>query len=262
MGERVTGGTPCGGAQSGAGTVAAQEVNRELLKDLDDQRLLMIAVSTGGPAINSVNDEYIERHERLRRELRSLGLDYPVPCDDLWRWHGKWSSGDLPTWKSRREYVSDLFRPITESVRQRSELHGARVFSEPTGWAKVDSTLDLNRRRLEQAKTEVEWQSVGHACREALIDLAQTVYDATKHPALDGVTPSKTDADRQLEAYLNVELGGGSNEAARRHAKAALAFAEALQHRRTATFRDAALCAETTQSVVNLIAIISGRRNP
>jgi hypothetical protein len=257
-------GAPGVGEEGGGGAVGAQQVNRELLiKELDAQRLLMITVSTGrGPGIDSANDEYVERHELLRRELKSLALDYPVPFDDLWRWHGKWSSGDLPTWKSRREYISDLFGPIMEAVRQRSELHGARMFPEPTGWAKVDSTLDLIRRRLEQAKTEAEWQSVGHACREVLIDLAQSVYEPTKHPTSDGVTPSSTDADRQLQAYLNIELGGGSNEAARRHAKAALAFAEALQHRRTATFRDAALCAEATTSVVNLSAIISGRRNP
>ena len=34
-----------------------------------------------------------------------------------------------------------------------------------------------------------------------------------------------------------------------------------LQHHRTATFRQAALCAEATASVVNLVAIISGRRD-
>jgi hypothetical protein len=99
--------------------------------------------------------------------------------------------------------------------------------------------LDLIRRRLEQAKTE----------------------EPTKHPTPDGMAPSSTDADRQLEAYVNVEHGGGSNETVRRHAKAALTLANALQHRRTATFRDAALCAEATTSVVNLIAIISGRRD-
>jgi hypothetical protein len=58
-----------------------------------------------------------------------------------------------------------------------------------------------------------------------------------------------------------VELAGGINEAARRHAKATLDVANDLQHRRTATFRDAALCAEATTSVINLVAIISGRRN-
>ena len=234
----------------------------ELLRELDAQRLLMIAVSTGREGIDNVSQEYFERHERLRRELKSLGLDYPVPYEDLWRWYGKWSSGDLPSYQSRREYISDLFRPITESVRQRSELHGARVFEEPTGWAKVDSTLDVMRRRLEQSKTEVEFQGVGHACREALIDLAQTVYNRAQHTTTDGVAPSETDAKRKLEAYLAVELAGGSNEAARRHAKAALDLANDLQHRRTATFRDAALCAEATTSVVNLVAIISGRRNP
>jgi hypothetical protein len=38
------------------------------------------------------------------------------------------------------------------------------------------------------------------------------------------------------------------------HAKAALDLANDLQHRRTAGFRDAALWAEATSAVVNLIA--------
>jgi len=65
-----------------------------------------------------------------------------------------------------------------------------------------------------------------------------------------------------LSAYFLAELPGEGNEAARRHAKAALDLANALQHRRTATFRDAAMCAEATTSVINLVAIISGRRDP
>jgi hypothetical protein len=238
-------------------------MNKEaLVEELDAQRLLMIAVSTGRTGIDSASDEYAARHELLRRELGALGLNYPVPYEDLWRWYGKWSSGDLPTYQSRREYISDLFRPIIESVRQQPGLQGERVFLEPTGWAKVDGTLALILGRLEQAKTEVEWQSVGHACREALIDLAQCVYDPARHPTLDSVAPSETDAKRQLDVYLNVELAGGSADEARKHAKAALALANGLQHRRTATFRDAALCAEATTSVVNIVAIVSGRRNP
>jgi hypothetical protein len=233
-----------------------------LLEELDAQRLLMITVSTGREAVDNVNDEYVERHRRLQGELRKVGLEYPVPYDDLWRWYKKWSSGDLPSYQSRRDYIGELFRPIIEAVRQGPALHGERVFQAPTGWAKVDTTLALMRGRLEQAKNEVDWQGVGHACREALIDLAQCVYDPAKHPTVDGVTPSQTDAKRRLEAYLNVELAGGSVEEARRHAKAALDLANSLQHRRTADFRDAALCAEATTSVVNIIAILSGRRNP
>jgi hypothetical protein len=65
-----------------------------------------------------------------------------------------------------------------------------------------------------------------------------------------------------LEAYIAVELTGSSQEVARRHAKAAYDLAVDLQHRRTATFRQAALCVEATSSVVNVIAIVSGHRDP
>jgi hypothetical protein len=63
-----------------------------------------------------------------------------------------------------------------------------------------------------------------------------------------------------LEAFINVELAGGAHESARRHAKASLELANDLQHRRNASFRDAALCTEATMSVVRIVAILAGRR--
>ena len=45
------------------------------------------------------------------------------------------------------------------------------------------------------------------------------------------------------------------------NARAALSLANDLQHHRTADYREAALCAEATISVVNIAAIISGRRD-
>jgi hypothetical protein len=65
-----------------------------------------------------------------------------------------------------------------------------------------------------------------------------------------------------LGAYIASEFGGESNEALRKHAKASLGLAVELQHKRTADFRMAALCAEAVGSVVNSIAIVSGRRDP
>ena len=84
------------------------------------------------------------------------------------------------------------------------------------------------------------------------------VFDPNLHTVADGVTPSVTDAKRMLEAYLQYELGGSSHEAARRFAKAALDLANDLQHKRTATFRDAALCIEATAAVIRVVALISG----
>lgn len=101
---------------------------------------------------------------------------------------------------------------------------------------------------------------MGLLCREVLITVAQEVFDPVNHDPGDGVSPSETDAKRMLEAIFNSKLRGSANEAARAHAKAALRLALALQHKRTADFRMAALCAEATSSVVNILAVIAGRR--
>ena len=134
------------------------------------------------------------------------------------------------------------------------------VFEEATGWQKVDRQLQEMKLRLVSAQTEEQCQGVGLLCREILISVALEVYDRAKHPDIDGATPSQTDARRMLEAIFAAELRGSSNDQARAHAKAAVNLALALQHKRTADFRTAALCAEGTASVVNMLAIISGRR--
>jgi hypothetical protein len=136
----------------------------------------------------------------------------------------------------------------------------AEVFTEPTGWQKVDRQLQEVRMRLDTADSEEQYQAVGLLCRETLISVAQEVFDVTKHELTDAVRPSATDAKRMLEAIFNSELGGGANEEARAHANAALRLALALQHKRTADFQMAALCAEATSSVVNMLAVIAGRR--
>ncbi len=41
----------------------------ELIKEIEGQRQLMIAVSTGGPRIQEVNGEYIGRRDRIRSAL-------------------------------------------------------------------------------------------------------------------------------------------------------------------------------------------------
>jgi len=148
-------------------------------------------------------------------------------------------------------------RPVfaPQKVGQRTQ-----VFDEPTGWQKVDRQLQEVRLRLERAESEEQYQAVGLLCREVLISAAQEVYDSERHSSLDGVAPSETDAKRMLEAFFMSELEGRTNEEARAHAKAALRLALALQHQRTADFRMAALCAEATSSVVNILAVLAGRR--
>jgi hypothetical protein len=229
----------------------------ELLQALDYLRNTMIVVATGGPRIEDENHRFQRVYAEVAAVLARRDIENPIPYGNLWDWYGRWSSGDLPTYRSRRTFVGELFHPLINRIRS-----GRVEPYEPTGWERVDRNVGALRDRLASSTTEEQFQAVGLLCREALISLAQAVYVAEQHSTLDGVTPSPTDGKRMLEAYVAVELGGGAHDEARKHARSALDLAVNLQHKRTATFCDAAMCVEATTSVINIIAIVSGRRDP
>lgn len=234
----------------------------ELIQNIEKLKNIMISVATGGLRISDVNLDYKLVYSQVLDELLSLGIENPNPYPDLWEWYGKWSSGDLPSYKSRRQFITDLYNPLIRELRNREIGRSPESPEEPTGWLKVDRIISQIRKNLAQAQHEEQYQAVGHLCREALISLAQSVYDPSRHVSLDGVQPSNTDAKRMLDAYVATELSGSSNETIRKHARSAIDLANELQHRQTADFRQAALCAEATSAVVNVIAIISGIRDP
>lgn len=236
--------------------------DEELVIVMEKQSAMMVAVATGGPRIDQLNFEYKQTYGLAATELGRRGIKNPNPYADLWEWYGRWGSGDLPSWQSRRQFLAEMFNPTIVQLRNRTIGQPPNNVGEPTGWPKVDRTVGEIRKRLAEARNEEHFQAVGLLCRETLISLSQAVYDKVKYPTVDGVQPSETDAKRMLEAYLTVELPGATNEVARRHARASVDLAVELQHRRTATFRQAALCVEATTSVVNVVAIISGRRDP
>lgn len=229
----------------------------ELTKSIEFLRNKMISVSTGGPRIDDVNHEYQQMYELVARELSKRGIENPISYPSLWDWHGRWSSGDLPTYRSRRTFLSELVNPLLNRIRT-----GRKEVAQPTGWERVDRAVGQARDQLASAQHEEQFQGVGLLCREVLISLAQAVYDPSVHPTLDGEDASKTDAKRMLDTYIAAELRGDSNEYARKHARSALDLANNLQHTRTADFRRAAMCVEATTSVANVIAIAAGRRDP
>jgi hypothetical protein len=228
----------------------------ELLAFVDKLRSTMVAVATGGPRIDVVNNEFQENYRLVADELGRRQIDNPIPFSDLWQWYGKWSS-DINGYAPRRAYVAELFAPLIARIRQKGSIE-----VEPTGWARVDRAIKEVADRLPQAKTEEQFQSLGLVCRECLISLAQEVFDPDRHPTEPGVRVSATDFKRMIEAYIAVEMSGGAAEEIRRHSRTALDLAVRLQHQRTAGFRDAAICIEATSSVINIIAIASGRKDP
>ncbi len=236
---------------------ACRVTNEALIEAVEHLRDVMSDVATGGSRIPSVNDGFRREYGVVAAELSRRGIMNTIPFGDLWDWYARWSDGSLQTYESRRCFLSSLFEPLLVRLRT-----GELTPVELTGWPRVDRTVEQIRARLTTAETEEQFQTVGLLCREVVISLAQVVYDPSKHAPIDGVRPSETDARRLLESFLASELAGGPNAEARAHAKSALALAVALQHRRTAGFRDAALCAEATLAVTNIAAIVSGRRDP
>jgi len=234
---------------------------KELIRDIGAQKSLMISVATGGPRIQNVNGEYVDRRASMVAVLQTMGIEDPNPFIGLWRWYGRWSDGSLPTYQSRRVYVAELYQPLLDSLGLLAQ-HKNIEYPEPTGWTRVDRIVEKITQALQTAADEEDFQAVGLWCREAVISLAQAVYDPELHPSVDGTDPSKTDAKRMIENYIAAELAGGSNEELRSYSKSAHKLASALQHRRNAYFREAALCVEATRSIINIIAIVSGRRDP
>lgn len=232
----------------------------QLIAKIRQMTDLMIAVGTGGPRIADVNEEYRQIRDDVQLELSDREKKLLIPFSDLWEWYGRFSGGDFPTWRSRRQFVSELLKSQLDEI-QRAQT-SSPIAPEPTGWERVDRAVGTVREQLAKASAEEHFQSVGFLCREILISLGQSVFDPEIHPTTDGVIASKTDAKRMLDAYISAALPGAHNKIARQHARSAFDLANELQHRRTADFRGAALCMEATSAVVNVIAIVSGRRDP
>jgi hypothetical protein len=230
-----------------------------LLPEIFIQQNEMIAVAEGKKRIDDANDYYRARRRRIAAGLETLGLDDPNPHADLWGWHQKWEA-DFPSHADRRHYVRSLYRNLLDRLILAPPPPVPP--REPTGWERVDRAVEKARAKLIEGQHEEDYQSVGLFCREVIISLGQAVYDPAVHKSPDGVIPSKVDGGRMIEAFLAAEIVGEANKNIRQHTRAALKLAVELQHKRTANYRAAALCAEATSSVVNILAILSGRRDP
>jgi len=184
---------------------------------------------------------------RIGRSIKDLDTDLaPFPMDEI----GVARVAAMIAW---------LLDPVEDYDPQRAVI--ASEF-EATGWDAVDERITSARKQLLAAQRSEQFQAVGLICREILIALAQSVFDPRRHRATDGVDVSGTDAKRMLNAYLETELPGSTNEEARRLTRAAVDFANAVQHRPAATWSKAALSLESTASVVSIIAVVAGRKGP
>lgn len=112
----------------------------ELLKAIDKLKSTMISVATGGPRIAEVQDEFSALFDAVDAELGRRSIPNALPYRELWDWYGRWSSGDLPSYKSRRTFVNELAGDLVRAIKagpQPSAPSPSPVdqpVGETTGW--------------------------------------------------------------------------------------------------------------------------------
>ncbi len=138
---------------------------------------------------------------------------------------------------------------------EESEAMGSVRFRQ-TDWNRVNRTVDELRSRLATAETEEQCQGIGLLCREILISAGQAV-SAIDPQKPESQVPSPTDAKAHLEAFLSGRIQVSTQSVTRKYARAAWGLAVELQHHRTATPQQAALCAEATAAAINVVSILA-----
>ena len=230
----------------------------KLIDGISYLRNILVSVSTGGERIQNVEIQYKKAFNFVDKALQRLNIKNPNPFRDLWEWYGQWHSS-LPSYRDRRAYIGEMYNPIMELLEETVNPESVSVTVDLTGWERIERSINEIRMRQNEAKTEEQFQVVGLLCRETIISLGQAVYDKDKHPSVDGIEISKTDTKRMLESYIAVELSGSSNESFRRYAKITVDLANEVTHKRSASKKEAAICATATISLINLIGTIEGR---
>jgi hypothetical protein len=227
----------------------------ELRKLVDEQANLLIAVGTGGPAINSVNGKYIDRRKAIADELRRRGIDDPNPYRDLWRWYAYYSS-KLPSYQSRRVYIGELYDPLRDALeRVGSDEIGTRIDDERTGWERVDDQMVQLRERFKAAATSEDYQGIGLRCREIFVSLGRACYDEDEHGPADNLV------DR-LYAAIDGHAPGSANKELRRLLKAGIDYANKLQHDADGTRQHARIAAEVTAASVTVMRTLLATEPP
>lgn len=231
----------------------------QLITEINYLKDTMISVATGGQKIQTVNNEFQKRYSNVAKALARLTIDNPNPFSDLWQWYARWSAGEMPQYQNRRVFIGEMYGNLLKTLQETEQSDTLVVSVNLTGWERIDRSVKEIKLRIKQASSEEQFQTIGLLCRETIISLAQAIFDEQKHPTLDGIKASKTDAKRMLEAYIATELSGSSNETLRKYARASNDLANELTHKRTANAKDAALCSASTIALVNLLGILEDR---
>lgn len=158
---------------------------------------------------------------------------------------------ELPLFENNPDAIG-LRKTLIERYASFSVMPVFEQSIAPTGWERVDRSIEEMKSRLKAADTEEKYQAIGMLGRETLISIAQQVFDKERHPSVDGTDISPTDAKRMFEAYISFELAAESEKVVK-YVKSSVDMSNQLTHDRNATKRAAGICVLAVASIANLM---------
>lgn len=227
-----------------------------LIHDIERITNILIEVATGAN-IEQLNSSYISIYKKIDEALKKINIKNPNPYKNLWDAHQYWSA-NLKTYADRRVYFANIYQELIETLKENDSYSSPSLHLSYTGWQELDRKIAEIKKQFKEAVNEEQFNGIGAMCRSAFVTLANMVYKEDVHKTLDGVTPSKTDYKRKLEAFINYHLNGSTNEIFRNHCKKTTALADELTHKLTANKTQTALTITALISVVNIIKILNG----
>lgn len=228
-----------------------------LIQLIEQEKAQMVAVATGGPRIDDVNPGYQRRRRAISRGLRQVNVGDPNPHGDLWQWYGHWSS-ELPTYASRRQYISELFGPTLSRLRDLLDGHGLddpHAGDAPIDWPGLELRLEELKTRLAAAQSLDDRQDVGRRAREIIIDAVNLVFDEAM--VTEGDIPKAADALARFDWIMRARVAGPSNEKLRAVCRSTWQLAQRVTHNAGATELEAWLTAQVTVVLVRTLQRIS-----
>lgn len=122
-------------------------------------------------------------------------------------------------------------------------------------WSKVEHQRARLLGAIDTASTSDEFQHVGLLSRDLAIACAQAVYDRAHHLPTTDKVPGRDDAKRMLADFAAVALRG-EHKALADLVNAVWNVAVHLQHKRSATYVEAMLCATAAVALTDMIRVL------
>ncbi len=141
-------------------TSAATTQSANIIQKVQALRSLLILVGTGKRQIDDAEAEYTELRGQVAATLRSMGIADPNNFHSLWDWFSYWKANGLSSYQSRRDYMSNLYKPVIEALEtpevekpNAAPATDARTFSVRHGYVAANSQTPITTR--EEAPDEV-----------------------------------------------------------------------------------------------------------